>query len=87
MREGLTRENDVKIRWREYFGQLLNGDPISEGGGNDNVGEESVGGNERVIIRVLKEEIISALKKMNGSKPAGRLDGIVVEMLKQKTLA
>ena len=34
MGEKLTRENDVKGRWRKYFVQLLNGDEIKEVGGN-----------------------------------------------------
>ena len=28
----LTREDDVEVRWREYFVQLLNGYEISEVG-------------------------------------------------------
>ena len=28
MGEGLTRENDIEVRWREYFVQLLNGNKI-----------------------------------------------------------
>ena len=34
MGEDLTREKNTEGRWREYFVNLLNGDEISEVGGN-----------------------------------------------------
>ena len=33
MGEELTRENDVEVRWREYFAQVLIGDKMNEVGG------------------------------------------------------
>ena len=45
---------------REYFIQLLNGSEISEVGGN--VSRGRIGGNERVVREVLREEILNAIK-------------------------
>ena len=44
--EEVTRENDIEVRWREYFVQLLNGDEISEVGVR-----KRIGGNEKVVRR------------------------------------
>ena len=33
--EYLTRENEVEVRWREYYEHFLTGDVISEVGDND----------------------------------------------------
>ena len=64
MGKELTRENDVDVRQGEYFVQLLNGDEISELGGQD-------WRKERVVREVVREETIGALKKMKGGKAAG----------------
>ena len=42
-----TWENDVEVRWREYFVQLLNVDAISEIGGN--VRRIKIRGNGRIV--------------------------------------
>ena len=76
MGEDLTREDDVEVTWRKYFVQLINGDKISEGGGNVRV-RGRVRWNERVVRKVVREEVIGALKKTEGGKAAG-MDSIAV---------
>ena len=80
MGEKLTQESDIEGGWKEYFVQLLNSDGIREVGGD--IRWERIGENERVVRRVVREEIMGALKKMKGCKAPG-MDGIVVEMLKK----
>ena len=84
MGEELTRENDIKDRWKEYFVQLLNVDEIREVGGG--VKRERIGENEKVVREVVREEIMGTLKKVKGGKAAA-MDGIVVEILKMEVLA
>ena len=60
--EELIRENDTEIRWKEHYVLLLNDDKISEVG----FGRERIGGNEIIVRKVVKEEIMGALKKMKG---------------------
>ena len=52
--EELTEENGIEVRWREYFVQLLNGEEISEEG----VRRARIGGNERMLRMVMREEIM-----------------------------
>ena len=59
----------------------MNGDVISEAGEDDR--RRNAGVNERVVRKVLKEEIMGALKKMKGDIVSG-ISGIVVEMLKRE---
>ena len=59
--------------------QLLNDDEIREVGGD--IRKERIGEYKRVVREVVREEIISALKKMKSGKEAGMGD-IVVERLK-----
>ena len=73
------RESDVEVRYRDHFVQRLNGNIISEVRGDVRRGR--IGENEREVRKVLREEILDALKKMEGGKADG-MDGIVVEMLK-----
>ena len=68
MGEELTRENDNEGRWKEYFIQLLNGDEITEVGGD--VRRVRIGDNERLVRKVVREEIRGALKKMKDDKAA-----------------
>ena len=63
MGEELTRENDIQGRQREHFVQLLNGDEISELGGD--VRRARIGENVRIVKEVVVEEIMSALKNIN----------------------
>ena len=69
MGEELTRENNNEVRQREYFVQLLKADEINEVGGN--VKRTKIGGNERVVRKVMREKIIGALKETKGGKDAG----------------
>ena len=44
MNEELTRADDTELKWKEYFVQVLNGDEISEIGGDvrkARIGEKS----------------------------------------------
>ena len=58
--------------------QLLNGDEIDAA---EDVTRVSIRENERLVRKVVGEEIMSALKKMKSGKAAG-MDGTVVEILK-----
>ena len=58
--EELTREDNVDVRWREYFVQLLNDGKISEVVWD--VRRARIGGNEGVVRKVVREEIMGALK-------------------------
>ena len=72
----MIRDEVVESRWREYFGQLLNGE-IIRGDGNVKAGG---GGrrNERLVGReMVREDVIRALKKMKRGKGAW-LDRTVV---------
>ena len=69
---------------KEYFVKLLNGDEIREGGGN--LRRERIGENARVIKEVVREEIMGVVKKMKGCKAVG-MNGIVVEMLKNRGIS
>ena len=53
MREDLTRRNNIEIRGREYFIQLLKSDAISEVG--ENVRRGSIGENEWVVKKVMRD--------------------------------
>ena len=59
--------------------QLRNAEEISEIGVD--VRRARIRGNERVVRKGVREEIMGVLKKVKGGKAAG-MDGIVVEMLK-----
>ena len=68
--EGKTRENsEEEVRWREHFGQLLNGDVMSEAGDDDRM--------------VMKEEMMFALKKIRNGK-ADSFDSNVMKVLKNR---
>ena len=57
----------------------MDGGEIREVGGD--VMNGTIGENERVVRKVVKEEIMGALKKMKNGRAAG-MDGIVVGILK-----
>ena len=54
----LIRENDTEVRWREYFVHWLNDKEINEVGGNTR--RARIGGNERVVRKVVRKEIMRA---------------------------
>ena len=66
MNEELTRADDTELKWREFFVQVLNGDEISEIGGD--VRKARIGENERVARKGVREKIMDALKKKQGGK-------------------
>ena len=57
---------------------LIDGEEISKVGGVIRVG---IGGNDRVVRKIVREERMGVLKKMKGGRAAD-MDGIVVKMLK-----
>ena len=74
--EELTWENDTEGRWKEYFVQRLNWDER----------RERIGENGKVVMEVVREEIIGALKKMKGSKAAD-MDDIGMDILKSRGIS
>ena len=48
MGKELSWENNIEVRWKEYFVQLLNSDKISEIG----VRKPRIGGYEKVVRKV-----------------------------------
>ena len=51
MDEELPKENDIEVRWKEYFVQLLNGDEISE----VRVRRKRIGGNDSIVRKVVRQ--------------------------------
>ena len=80
MGEELTQENGIEGRWKEYFVQLLNHNEIKD------LMRARIGENEKVVRKVVREEIMGAVKKMNGGKTADMHD-LVMEMLKMEVVA
>ena len=77
--EESIRENEIEVRWREYFGQLLNGNVVREVRDNDKSVSDT--GNEMVGRKMMREEMINVLDKMKGRKVAS-LGDTVMRMLK-----
>ena len=50
MDDEVTRENDLEVRWKAYFVQLLNGEEAKE----VEVRRERIRGNERVVRKVVR---------------------------------
>ena len=63
--EELTQKNDVEVKWREYFVQIMNGDEISEV--RENVKRERTGGNEGVVGKMVREVMFSQFSPRHGS--------------------
>ena len=73
----LTKENEIKERWKEHFTELLNREPpvrpprIGQGTVSENIEDGNI----------TREEIVSALRKTKNNKAPG-IDNITSEMLK-----
>ena len=70
----LTKEEEIKNRWREYFDKLLNEE-------NPRSVRENGIANERVVPNISRREVRRALNKMKKGKAVGP-DGIPVEVWK-----
>ena len=64
--EELTRDHDIEVIWREYFVDMLNCDEVNEVGGDAR--RARIGEKERIIRKVVLEEIMGALKKIKSGK-------------------
>ena len=78
----LTKEQQVRRRWSDYFDKLLNDSEEREAElsvlGRDGIRLQRIVESERISV----EEVEKALKKMKSGKASG-VDGVGVEMLKE----
>jgi hypothetical protein len=72
----LTKDEDMKNRWREYFNKLFNKD---NGSSSIQLHISSDDLNRQFVRRIQEFEVKDALKKMKGDKAMG-LDGIPIEV-------
>jgi hypothetical protein len=72
----LTKDEDIKNRWREYFDKLFNEDSRSSSIELDISSDDL---NRQFVRRIQESEVKDALKRMKGGKTMG-LDGIPIEM-------
>jgi hypothetical protein len=72
----LTKDQDIKNRWREYFNKLFNEDSGSSSIELD-ISSDDI--NRHFVRRIQKSEIKDALKRMKGDKAMGP-DGIPIEV-------
>jgi hypothetical protein len=72
----LTKDEDIKNRWREYLNKLFNED---SGSSSIELEISSDDLNRQFVRRIQESEIKDALKRMKGGKTMG-LDGIPIEM-------
>jgi hypothetical protein len=68
----LTKDEDIKNRWREYFDKLFNKD---SGSSSIELGISSDDLNRQFVRRIGESEVKDALKRMKGGKAMGP-DGI-----------
>jgi hypothetical protein len=72
----LTKDKDIKNKWREYFDKFFNEDS----GGSSIEFDISSGGLTRQFVRMIQEsEVKDDLKRMEGGKAMGP-DGIPIEV-------
>jgi hypothetical protein len=72
----LTKNEDIKNRWREYFNKLFNEDTGSSSIELDISSDDL---NRQFIRRIQESEVKDALKRMKGGKAMG-LDGVPIEV-------
>jgi hypothetical protein len=72
----LTKDEDIKNRWREYFDKLFNED---SGSSYVELGISSYDINRQFVHRIQESEVKDVLKRMKGGKTMG-LDGIPIEV-------
>ena len=74
----LTKDEDIKNRWREYFDKLFNED---NGSSSTELDISSDDLNRHFVRRIQESEVKDALKRMKGGKAMGP-DGIPIEVWK-----
>jgi hypothetical protein len=74
----LTKDEDIKNRWREYFDKLLNEDSWNS---SIELVISSDDFNRLFVCRIQESEVKDDLKRMKGGKVMG-LDGIPIEVLR-----
>jgi hypothetical protein len=72
----LTKDEDIKNRWREYFDKLFNED---SGSSSIELDISSNDLNRQFVRRIQESEVKNALKRMKGGKAMGP-DGIPIEV-------
>jgi hypothetical protein len=72
----LTKDEDIKIRWREYFNKLFNED---SGSSSIELDISSDDLSRQFVHRIQESEVKDALKRMKGGKAMGS-DGIPIEV-------
>jgi hypothetical protein len=72
----LTKDEDIKNRWREYFDKLFNED---SGSSSIELDISSNDLNRQFVRRIQESEVEDALKRMKGGKTMGP-DGIPIEV-------
>lgn len=72
----LTKDEDIKNRWREYFDKLFNED---SGSSSIELDISSDDLNRQFVRRIQESEVKDALKRMKGDKAMGP-DGIPIEV-------
>jgi hypothetical protein len=72
----LTKDEDIKNRWREYFDKLFNEDSESSSIELDISSDDL---NRQFVHRIQESEVKDALKRMKGGKVMGP-DGIPIEV-------
>jgi hypothetical protein len=72
----LTKDEDIKSRWQEYFDKLFNEDSESSSIELDIFSNDL---NKQFMRRIQESEVKDVLKRMKGSKAMGP-DGIPIEV-------
>jgi hypothetical protein len=72
----LTKDEDIKNRWREYFDKLFNED---SGSSSIELDISSDDLNRQFVCRIQESEVKDALKRMKGGKAMGP-DEILIEV-------
>jgi hypothetical protein len=72
----LTKDEDIKNRWREYFDKLFN---KYSGSSSIELDICSNDHNRQFVCRIQESEVKDALKRMKGGKTMG-LDGIPIKV-------
>jgi hypothetical protein len=72
----LTKDEDIKNRWREYFNKLFKED---SGSSSVELDISSYDLNRQFVHRIQEYEVKDALKRMKGGKMMGP-DGIPIEV-------
>jgi hypothetical protein len=72
----LTKDEDIKNRWREYFDKLFNEDSGSSSIELDITSDDL---NRQFVRRIQESEVKNALKRMKGGKAMGS-DGIPIKV-------